>query len=673
MELKEIGFAYSPNKGDGAGSSPMPTEAEKAAEMGKALEASKYADMLSNVEILASQVETPILIHAADELISRYEDEDFHNEGYKNDYAFMHIIDTMLERERNLKLTKEDLNALGIIKNYQSEKDQAIFEVRGYSYKKKMEEIVVLSEVIKKPSGEEDKVFKISQIEADVVGSDKQRITLSSKINLLRGEMIARQDLTKMYGTIVRNTENLEGIVQELYYRQSMTPKAMEILFNAEARVNTLKKTEGGAKYESGKERGQARDAAVRCLEIVGCAEDYQKLKDKLQRPGIKFLFNVTDAEIDLLFVPANQRGGLTVNPVLAEWIGDPSTWTDVNGSLRQKKVFTNEIRGKLTKEGNIFVESSQDKIDSIKNNIEDFISAKGGKGRSPLKSELLKREAKAVVNSAWGWFRVTGKATTYGYTFYEKNGQKLPFSDMGGVTSCDRIKVMYPEIFRAIYKRNKTETRDWGPDGSFGKYERFGVDYDKGLSLETEYGKRTVDEIRWGYRAEGNLPEELPKRYGDLDYSQMNVKIFNKSALGMYIAGRPEIGIFQYIMKTNWEHIKVFQNKDFWTQFAKHMGISLSSEVALDGKLRGSDDRQRESAVKEYKKRVFLAFWDGLRSLPQWREWLVEDKSRLDRNGAHQAHWIDRIKYYIGNTNILSKDEIIKLTFEPFSKDVDA
>ena len=240
----------------------------------------------------------------------------------------------------------------------------------------------------------------------------------------------------------------------------------------------------------------------------------------------------------------------------------------------------------------------------------------------------------------------------------------------MGGVTSCDRIKVMYPEVFRAVYKNNKTEKRDWGPDGSFGKYERFGVDYDKGLSLETANGKRTVDEIRWGYRAEGNLPEELPKRYGELDYSQMNVKIFNKSALGMYIAGRPEIGIFQYIMQTKWKHIKEFQNKDFWTQFAKHMGISLSQEVALDGKFRGLSSKQREDATIEYKKRVFRAFWDGLRSLPQWREWVALETEGLDAGGTHKRNVFDRVKYYMKQTNILSSDEVDRLPVDPFVKD---
>jgi hypothetical protein len=680
----------------------------------------------ANTEVLRVAVEKPLLIHSAREVMAIYEDTVFHPEGAMSKYRLEDVISTLSDRESVQSLNFQNLTDLSVVRadTYKDTTGEATFNYPGFEYKRETVIREVPRRKIKDAKGDvvgmevEDQLVEIM-----LVGSDTQRQELAVTLNQIRAEMMSRQDLVEMLRWVWGQTENLEGLV-EFYYKNSLTAEAMNRLCNAEGRKDSIMGTEGGVKYREGNEFGDATSVALKCFEIAALSENVEELERLLKRPGIKELFNVTDQEIDDLFLKPENRGGRAINTVLKTWIGEPwrwkksadprvdykklkddlieegkeDEWKKIEATTRLTKddvsrdVEENErnmgYRGLLTERGNILVEAEEwQDIEFVWQQVERFI---GGGDKSPI---FAHHDARDVRFIAWEHLRITGMASDLGKQRYEDGFHH----DMGVMTSCDRVKVLFPEVFRYIYAYLKPETRDFGPEGSLGKYpERFTVHYFKNWNLKTEeeekggkgkFGERTFQEMRWGYRKDGEGPEEPYYRLGELPWKRLPPKAYNVAALGAYIAGRKEKGLYQWAMRTDWEKeggLRAFKEASFWHQMAKHMGIAMSAQVVLDGKFRGFYNGVREhdkqvkkglvkERVREYKKKYILAFWDGLRSLPQWKEWLASrpDEIRGKTSGdtiSVPSIWV--VKNRISKIGILTPEEARSLPETPFNQD---
>jgi len=636
----------------------------------------------TQLEVLTTGVDKDQLIDSSRTFMASYEDMSLHRDGSVSEYRLDDAIALVGNRKADMSYPLRDLVELGYL-SY-DKKGGSTFSYPGFCYTSTIEMESRGRKGIYDPDG---KLLRI-EVEEDptqvfLPGTDGQREELSKDLGQVQAEMTAREDLVKMLRWVWNQTENLEDLVK-FYYMGSFTHEAMAALCEAEGRKNGLTKTEGGVEYRKGHEFGDAISASLQCLEIAALSETPAELEDLLKRPGAKLLFNVTDQEIDDIFLSPDKRGNRQLNDKLVKWIGQPWQWSKNVGGVKenQKNEVRSGVRGLLTQKGNILVVADWEDAESLFKEIERFL---GGGDRAP---SLLRKDAKDARFIAWGLLRTTGMASELGGQLYRQecvDGElrDIVSHDLGGMTSCDRVKVYLPNIFRDVYRYIKTEIRNFGPDGSLGKYpDRLTVAYFKQWTGKNENGaKRTFQEMRWGYCAGKekdfltdkvvDLPQEKAHRLGELPWNELNPKAFNIAALGPYIAGRENVGLFTYIKRTNWD-IKELKDDGFAKSLANWLGIAMNAQTVFDGKFRGiyTGDSEREkkggtldkkvnNETREYKKKFVRAWWDGLRSLPQWREWKTIPGDKLDSVNSPLLSWpIERIKFRLGRVGIMTPQE---------------
>ncbi len=644
------------------------------------------------IEVLSEAVEKKQLIHCSREYLAMFEDMSLHPDGSISEYRIGDTISIVADRKSAMDHTIQDLKDLGFIpESYDGSSDVVDFTFPGYAYTKREEPVKIGSRRLKDKTGE---VVNTEENWGNgtvfVVGTDNQRMTLRDVLTKVQAEMVAREDMVKKLRWVWNQTENLEGLVQ-FYFMGSLTNESMDTLCNAEGRINGLKATEGGAEYREGHEFGDATSVALQCLELAALSEKPKEFEELVKSLGIKFLFRATDQEIDDIFLAPADRENRNLKPELVKWLGEPWTWK--KGVRNGKVDMVSEKRGLLTEKGNILVKAFWTDAEYLFTQIERFLG-----GGPEAKRTFARKDARDARFEAWGFLRVSGMASDMGGQKYHVGASaelRRPEGDyihheMGGMTSCDRVKVIAPEVFRQVYRYLKPENRAYGPDGSLGKYpDRFTVPYLKTWTIKTEFGERTFDEMRWGYRARKekdlvtgefvNLPEEPAFRMGELEWKKLHPKTYNQAALGPFIAGREKIGLFQYVMNTAWR-MEELKDPTFWEKFGANMGISINEQTVFNGRLRGlyngiedHDEGARKAsvlAVRNYKKQFLRAFWDGLRSLPQWREWLSSKADHLDRGGSSIVAPLDRVKYYLKKVGILTPQEVDALPMDPWDKD---
>lgn len=725
----------------------------------------QYREGQTQLEIISTGTERYQLIDAGRTFMNGFEDMSLHPDGSVSEYRLEDAIALVGNRKADMSYSRQDLLDLGYLllrKELKRNEDTREIEETGkivetltypgFAYTSKIETLEHEKKILTPQRTLHHIEVEEEPIQVFVAGTDSQRKELYRNLDKIQSEMTSREDLVKKLRWVWNQTENLEGLVQ-FYFMGSLTQEAMDALCNSEGRTvpdrmiegkrtPALMKTEGGAEYREGCELGDAIGVALQCFEIAALSEKPGEFEALLKRPGIKFLFKVKDQEIDDLFIPPDKRPDRVLNPSLVKWIGEPWTWNkgvgvDRNDNLAKGgKPAELNIRGRLTERGNVLVEPKPGDLEYIYQQIERFL---GGGDAAP---NLAAKDARDARFIAWGLLRVTGEASDIGNQWYRarkdnyylgvKKDTIYPHHDMGGMTSCDRVKVIAPNIFRKIYRYVKTEIRGFGPDGSLDKYpDRFTVPYLKNWSVDVEtdkfggkdvihhlydtkwlktnsngekiLSKRTFDEMRWGYRAgvvkdrlaieDGvtkKLPEEPAYRLGELPWKLLSPKTFNSAALGPFIAGREKVGLFQLMMRTDWD-IHELKEKSFFERLGQYMGIAMNKQTVFDGRFRGVNDIvmhpdgviekiqndgtiNEDEVVRNYKKKYLLAFWDGIRSLPQYREWIaapldsVKDKPGFGNPQSREA--IKRMKYRIGRTGIISPEEARNLPEESLVKD---
>lgn len=674
-----------------------------------------YREGQTQLEILSKSTEKHQLIDAGRTFMNGFEDMSLHPDGTVSEYRLEDSISIVGNRKADMSYTRETLLALGYLRVSQNPRTGEMEErlmFPGFAITSKIEPIEHQKKILTADGRLHHIEVEEEMMEVPVVGTDGERKNLNEALYQVQAEMTAREDLVKKLRWVWNQTENLEGLVQ-FYFMGSLTQESMKVLCDAEGRSSAsrekekgreaaLVKTEGGVEYRKGHEFGDAMSVAYQCLEIAALSEKPKEFEDLIKRPGIKFLFNVNDQQINDIFLKPEDRQGRPLNPLLVKWLGEPWTWKKEVGRSKKDNLEgknssgTEIIRGLLTNKGNVLVDSEWKEAESIFAQIERFI---GGGKESPVLAAKDARDARFI---AWALFRVTGEASDLGGQpyFYDTDphlGRSAGVyinHEMGGMTSCDRVKVISPNVFRQVYKSLKPEVRSCGPNGSLGKYpDRFTVPYFKSWSGGTEHGKRTFQEMRWGYRAGMDvdfvtgsvvqMPEEKAFRLGELPWEDLSPKAYNGAALGPFIAGREKIGIFQHAMRTDY-NINELKDQAFFEKLGQYMGISFNLQTVRDGKFRGvfngegvHDGIAKEKTkdeIRNYKKKFLYAFWDGIRSLPQYKEWMSES---FDKVASHpgstakraEVSSIPRITLRLGKIGILSLHEAKNLPTEPLGE----
>lgn len=686
----------------------------------------------TQLEVLTTSTRKEQLVDVGRTFMAGYEDMSLHRDGSVSEYRLDDAIALVGNRKADMSYSLKDLVELDYL-SYDKE-GRPTFNFPGFCYTTTIEMKSRGQRGIYDPEGN----LLRTEVEEEptqvfLPGTDGQREELSKDLGQVQAEMTAREDLAKMLRWVWNQTENLEDLVK-FYYMGSLTNTAMQSLCNAEGRKfvtkevdrllppggefkkDWLQETQGGVEYRPGHEFGDAMSVALQCFEIAALSEKPAELKDLLKRPGIKFLFKVEDQDIKDIFLKPEDRGNRPLNANLVKWIGEPWRWSTKIAGPKENVENEEASRGLLTRRGNILVESKWEEAEDIFQQVERFL---GGGDDSPA---LMKKDAKDARFIAWGLLRTTGMASELGGQLYNQpcvDGVKRDIisHDLGAMTSCDRVKVYSPNVFRNVYRYIKPEIRNFGPDGSLDKYpDRFTVAYFKQWVADIKYeegkdeclwikdkqshGKRTFQEMRWGYRGgtekdlltgqEINLPEEAAYRLGELPWHKLHPKAFNAAALGPYIAGREGKGIFTYVKRTDWD-IREVKDDGFAKSLANWLGIAMNEQTVFDGKLRGvydgtkplekseksHDDKVKDkvkSETREYKKEFVRAWWDGLRSLPQWREWLslhLDEVKNQDKAGSSDLRRpIDRIKYRLGHVEILTPEEAMALPSDALNQD---
>lgn len=688
-----------------------------------------FQEGASSLEVLRTSTHKEQLIDAERTFMAGFEDMSLHRDGTFSEYRLDDAISVVADRAAAMSYDFKTLSGLGYLdpESFNPDTGEANFSFPGYCYTTKTRMIETQTGASVAPDGKTVISINIERVPTQVflVGKDEERNELSGVLKSdAQPEMTARKDLVQMTRWLWNQTENLEDLVK-YYYMGSSTHTAMNALCNAEGRKYLVKEststqerpkdglfaTEGGAEYREGHEFGDAMSVAIQCFEIAAFSEKKSELKSLLQRPGVRLLFKVTDQEVDDIFLKPEDRKDRPLNPILVKWIGEPWNWSEEIAGPKDNVGNEQDSRGLLTKHGNILVESKWEDAEDIFQQVERFLG--GGKDSSLL----VRSDARDARFIAWELFRVTGMASELGGQLYHHTcvdgiERDVISHDLGGMTSCDRVKVYLPNVFRSVYKNIKPEVRNFGPDGSLGQYpDRLTVAYFKQWTADIKYeegkeecswikdkqshGKRTFQEMRWGYRAgkekdtltgkEIDMPEEAAYRLGELPWHKLHPKVFNVAALGPYIAGRENVGLFTYIKKTNWD-IHELKDDGFAKSMANWLGIAMNEQTVYDGKLRGVYDGTKpstpseeshdkkvkakvKSEIREYKKKFVRAWWDGLRSLPQWREWLMESERLDSPNVITVAQPLERIKFRLGRVEILTPGEAKNLPMDPFNK----
>jgi len=697
----------------------------------------------ATVEVLNLATEKHQLIDAERTAMQIFEDMSLHKDGTSSEYVLDDVISTVAERRMAMEYNFATLAGMRYIdeSTYDPETTEARFAFPGYSYTTVNEIRPVQSGYSTDPEGNIIQ-YNVDNVPTPIflVGTDDERKKLSGDLKEVQAEMTARKDLVQMLRYVWDQTENLDGLVL-FYLKGSMTNEAMQYLCNSEGRKfvsdvkekkstekpdwgklllsdletpsteeekgSWLKKTEGGAEYREGHEFGDATSVALQCFEIAAVSESPDKLKDLLKRPGARFLFKVTDQEIDDIFLKPTERANRTLNNDLVKWIGEPWQWSREIKGIKENLGNEQKSRGLLTNKGNVLAASDWDSIEHLSQQVERFI---GGGDNAPI---LLKKDARDARFIAWGLLRTTGMASDLGGQRYKQECvdgvvREVVSHDLGGMTSCDRVKVIAPNVFRNVYRYIKPEVRNYGPDGSLDKYpDRFTVQYfktwnadikwevdekgdpkegSKWIKDKMSHGKRTYQEMRRGYRAgketdlltgkEVDLPAEEAYRLGELPWGLLGGKAYNAAALGPYIAGREKVGLFVYMKRQDWD-IRELKDEATAKNIANFLGIAINAQTVFDGKYRGIYNGNKDhdgkvspvvkSEIRDYKKKFFYAWWDGLRSLPQYREWCAMPPDQVKNadkgGGSTSTDPIKRIKYHLGKVQILTPEEAMNLS----------
>jgi hypothetical protein len=630
------------------------------------------------IEELIRDARTPDQVLLGTRLLMRnYEDFRFDPEGGGTEYDMRRPFWAAKDREAALSLSIRDLIDHGIIKklNDDSTGDSA---VGGFALYEERKQFPKLSSFQVDPATKQPKLegamYSMVEMEVPYYGNDNERAKMREAYTTAIAEMKVRASIHELYKSYTGNIENIDGLANFYLY---MLPFASgeKVFYNLPELSNGIKETATGVGFREGKEFGDKVDTSMRLFEVVALSEKPELLKKLMERPGFRqFLFPNDKAVRDWIGdVSGWARETQEVERVdISGKVDFKLIAGERNGKLNVIK--ERASRGKLTKYGNIFLEaiSLEDfskgglgsgliKPDGEANRVEEEAQKNGFKTSQHEQMQEIKEmvvkflggdaTARDAMEEGWKRFKLYWTASEYGYEIYvpglpdpkelgeveypktavdlvaNRTYEGTPFkgfiikTDMGGETSDDTVKVLRPDLFQAVYA---SKGRDMGPSGSLFKNHRFSISFMKYNTKGEGRDRRSWWELMWGAKAEGSLPEEAPKRIGELPWDE-NYKINNKFYLSTFMGGRKEIGSFQNMTNTGVD-LRALTDQGYFRKIWKYLGIGLSDAVYAKGIFRGKDPNDIKNQAGFYRADIMKNIMDGIKSLSQYQDLLAEE-----------------------------------------------
>lgn len=498
-------------------------------------------------------------------------------------------------------------------------------------------------------------------------GNSEQRREFSERCDGLRSEILTRHLIIKNWSRYMFNRENLTGLV-EMYFGPVPSTEAINQLFNLPDRERLAEETEADVKL---RHFGDRIEMAMRLYYINSLCQKPDRFLELRQTPGWQeFIF------------PPN-----TESDIIKKWIGEPDKWEPEDeghrGKIRTRKMLAEENgalfadddekgenplgydkdkdeRGWFTRV-NIFAESNIQINEELNESIRKFIG--GGKTADKTNQE----EALAAQMIAYRLFKLWLMADEEGYEIYRNDDteaslgifDKKDLQFENGPAASDFGKLTAPSLYNLKNYRRELR-RDFGPEGSFGKYERFCVSFFRLLKVpvqievggEEKKEQRSFMELWWGY-PEGEInkktyPMEKALRLGDLpwkslkDYLKTEMLtedgarvlglpwrgVHDEALANLYLttfmAGRKDVGTYTLALRTQWSKDELF-DPSFWLKLQKAIDVGIGDGVATFGRFRGMSKEKIGKQKREYKQSIIDAFWEGIASTVEYQKWESE------------------------------------------------
>lgn len=508
--------------------------------------------------------------------------------------------------------------------------------------------------------------------EVTFYGTEEKRDEFSEGCWGLEKEFYVRNLIHKNWGRYLLFREAVTRLV-EMYFGPVPSTEGVAHILNLPFREGETHKTVSGAEFRN---FGDKIEMGMRLYYINALCQKQDRFLKLIKTPGWnKFVFPNVEGQ---------DKGEL-----IREWVGRPGEWIPESykdpgmpgqfesnlGTVRSRKTLKNEngfykengewkyyedrdLRGRLTR-GNIFAESKTKRNKDLNEAIREFL------GGGEKTSKVDRGAAAAAQELAYKLFKLWMIADNEGYEIYKDpempdelgmfKGKELQFEN--GPASSDFSKLTYPSFYNLKNKRKHVEaplSRDYGPEGSFGKIPRFCTDFLRLASTKVEVPTEkervgyiiqelSFNEQWWGYPEDTkeNLPRVEAKRLGELPWMEIELeKVPEEDAeilelptrgisgealqlhyLTAFMAGRGrEInGSYAITLQTDLGDLKFLEDPSFWLKFSKALGVGIKKGTVVNGEFRGKSNLKEKR--KEHIKSIIDAYWEGIASTVDYQE----------------------------------------------------
>jgi hypothetical protein len=640
-EVGREGIYHSPD--DATGMGPDFEEQEQEA-MRRLAQQEEWARGSPSIEALRSASKPELVLSIASDIMGDY--EDLERDEAHDRYSLKYYYSAIEDRARALSLSKDELKRRGIIEVIPD--GTVVTKVPGFSIetrheKKERVQIQTVEERTLDEAGGVKRVdtkerrTKETVIEPETVyGTDEQRRVLAETYRAAEDMMVVREKLADLFNyAYLPNTAALAEMTETFYIKASKFSNAqLRTLFRLPDFSRPIRTPEDLRKNTV---LGDHVDLALRLLYIVSMSETKEKILALMSRPGWK--------EIVFSGMTDNER-----DKAVKDWIGDVNGWEI--GSDRYKKTTEaedeKEIRGRLTKFGNIYAKGDRNEEQIILRQIKLFVMERYMKGTG-IDRETAERFATSALTIAYEFFKISGLAAELGIERYqkvklkdkpvvrapgEKPGSGLALKDVKRVVDDVNLAEVYTESlalegdpqtddltklfhFRGYREKEYLKgTRSVGPEITIPlTEERIAVSLLRLARSKIENGQwRSFIEQWWGYPPEGGVTEEKAKRLGEMDWEisvQLDEQqrkmleqqvpeigldpkkavienIWSWYTLFLYLAGRkdPIKGIYLFTYAEDFDPSS-FMSPDFWRHKNKFLPIVINSFVKSNGEYR--------------------------------------------------------------------------------------
>ncbi len=447
------------------------------------------------------------------------------------------------------------------------------------------------------------------------IDAEERRPDLVNELGRCAEEVLARSKLDTLWGRYLGAGGSVDEYANDylIPIPYQLTAENLRTIFSLPPTLFTKpgqELTGALATSEYARDFGKDIDIAMRAMVIITLCEKPEALKELMSRPGWRLL-------------------GLSPEKV-RQFIGDVSSW---KLGKRSEDTIENEIRGKLTKHGNIYARGEN--VEAKREVNEALVELVGGNSAAV---EIASRMFRLFVIAAEGG----------GERFVDDKGEsKIQLE--GFPESDDLTKLALTAMWQ---EKQANAGHNFGPLTSKGAYENLVVNFLKFAGYETNYpvkeGEsrfRSLWELWWGYEADsgGRLREE-GYRLGEMAWDKLSSDVFRDFMLRIYIAGRKDVGLFVKLTASKLP-VEQLYSMDFWRDFKRDLNVVVNNSLVTNGKFRSTREDDIKKEVESEKIRFLKSFEKGVKSLRQVRPernlvQAAQVEAEYDKAFGHAAYW---------------------------------